>query len=154
MIDFSELLSQHIVQKNIKTYALAQYCGLDRANMYKIINGKRRAPSINIVKKICQFMHLSPVEEKELEESYYVSLVGHTNYYRRKNVLHFFSEFTLSNRLLSSVSCQFEFSLPTLKNATLNGKDEIHRALLHITALELTRKKGISAFSYSRILSS
>lgn len=41
MSDFSQLLSCHIHSKDIKTYALAQYCGLDRSNMYKIINGKK-----------------------------------------------------------------------------------------------------------------
>ena len=34
MSDFSQLLSCHIHSKDIKTYALAQYCGLDRSNMY------------------------------------------------------------------------------------------------------------------------
>ena len=36
MSDFSQLLSCHIHSKDIKTYALAQYCGLDRSNMYKM----------------------------------------------------------------------------------------------------------------------
>lgn len=56
MSDFSQLLSCHIHSKDIKTYALAQYCGLDRSNMYKIINGKRKPSSRELVLKICKFM--------------------------------------------------------------------------------------------------
>ena len=68
MSEFSEILSQHIHNKDIKTYALAQYCGLDRSNMYKVINGKRKPTSEAMVDKMCKFMHLSPAEENELKE--------------------------------------------------------------------------------------
>ena len=40
MSDFSQLLSCHIHSKDIKTYALAQYCGLDRSNMSKSLTEK------------------------------------------------------------------------------------------------------------------
>ena len=69
MSEFSYVLSRHVHGKNIKTYALAQYCGLDRSNMYKIINGKRKPTSLEMVHKMARFMHLSPAEEQELEEA-------------------------------------------------------------------------------------
>ena len=65
MSDFSQLLSNHIHEKNIKTYALAQYCGLDRSNMYKLINGKRKPSSLEMVQKICKFLNLSYAEQQE-----------------------------------------------------------------------------------------
>ena len=52
MSEFSYVLSRHIHEKNIKTYALAQYCDFDRSNMYKIISGKRKPSSLEIVRKI------------------------------------------------------------------------------------------------------
>ena len=60
MSEFSELLTHYVHSKDVKTYALAQYCGLDRSNMYKIINGKRKPASADIVTKICKFLHLLP----------------------------------------------------------------------------------------------
>ena len=63
MSEFSELLAYYIHSKDIKTYALAQYCGLDRSNMYKIINGKRKHNSSEMVNKICKFLHLLQAEE-------------------------------------------------------------------------------------------
>ena len=84
MPDFATLLSEHIHNKNIKTYALAQYCNLDRSNMYKIIKGQRKPSSLEMVEKMCKFMHLSPSEQADMEESYHIALIGRENYYRRK----------------------------------------------------------------------
>lgn len=96
MSEFSSILSKYVHEKNIKTYSLAQYCGLDRSNMYKIINGKRKPASLNMVRKMAQFMQLSPEEKHDLEEAYAITLEGPENYYRRKEVLEFFRDFTLS----------------------------------------------------------
>ena len=71
MPDFATLLSEHIHNKNIKTYALAQYCNLDRSNMYKIIKGQRKPSSLEMVEKMCKFMHLSPSEQADMEEPYH-----------------------------------------------------------------------------------
>ena len=64
MSDFSQLLSCHIHSKDIKTYALAQYCGLDRSNMYKIINGKRKPSSRELVYKDMQIYAAFPCRTK------------------------------------------------------------------------------------------
>ena len=95
MPDFATLLSEHIHNKNIKTYALAQYCNLDRSNMYKIIKGQRKPSSLEMVEKMCKFMHLSPSEQADMEESYHIALIGRENYYRRKAVQQFFEEFRI-----------------------------------------------------------
>lgn len=74
MTYFSQLFSQHIHQKNIKVYALAQYLNLDRSNMYKIINGKRMPSSSEVVHKICKFLSLSYDEEQALKCAYEIDL--------------------------------------------------------------------------------
>lgn len=38
---FSDLLGHHIAAKGIKSYEIAQYCGIERSLMYKIIKGTR-----------------------------------------------------------------------------------------------------------------
>ena len=90
MLDFATLLSTHIHNKDVKTYALAQFCGIDRANMYKIIKGQRKPTSLEMVHNICKFMRLSPTEQFEMEEAYRIALIGSENYYPRKAVLRFF----------------------------------------------------------------
>ena len=104
MSDFSQLLSCHIHSKDIKTYALAQYCGLDRSNMYKIINGKRKPSSRELVLKICKFMQLSHAEQKEMEQAYEITLIGHDTYSRRKAVVDFFNNFRWSKLNLPVLS--------------------------------------------------
>ena len=39
MTPFSTVLKSFMKEKNMKAYALAQYCEIDCSNMYKIMNG-------------------------------------------------------------------------------------------------------------------
>ena len=55
MSEFSDLLSSYIEEKEIKVYALLEYCNLDRSTMYKIINGKRNPTSEAVFQKIAEF---------------------------------------------------------------------------------------------------
>lgn len=155
MSEFSELLTHYVHSKDVKTYALAQYCGLDRSNMYKIINGKRKPASADIVTKICKFLHLLPAEEAELQEAYQIALLGHDNYYRRKDVLKFFSEFSLTQVPLSNHFSgpdePFDSGLNTADTVLLNTRHEVNHALSHIISAELNGKKVICGFWYSRI---
>ena len=70
MSAFSDTLSQFIDDKKIKVYSMAKYCDTDRSTMYKFISGKRNPPSDEIIKKMAQFMHLSPMEWQKFKESW------------------------------------------------------------------------------------
>ena len=59
---FSDLLSEYITMKDVGVYPLSQFCGLDRSSMYKIINGKRKPAGEDVVRKMAQFMQLTPQE--------------------------------------------------------------------------------------------
>lgn len=142
MSEFSQLLSQYIHTKDIKTYALAQYCGLDRSNMYKVINGKRKPTSEEAVDKMCKFMHLSPAEENLLKEAYNITMTGSENYYRRKDVLHFFEDFRLSGISVPSTGYISETNSPFNEVVLLNTPAEINRALLYVLSMELHKEAG------------
>ena len=130
MPDFATLLSEHIHNKNIKTYALAQYCNLDRSNMYKIIKGQRKPSSLEMVEKMCKFMHLSPSEQADMEESYHIALIGRENYYRRKAVQQFFRRIPYSD---TAASGNFTFQCVRLRRQCylLHSHLEINRSLLY-----------------------
>ena len=141
MPDFATLLSEHIHNKNIKTYALAQYCNLDRSNMYKIIKGQRKPSSLEMVEKMCKFMHLSPSEQADMEESYHIALIGRENYYRRKAVQQFFEKFRIPTLQLPATSPSNASDYAD--NATLlHSHLEINRSLLYIIASELKKSGG------------
>lgn len=150
MSDFSTLLSKHIHDREIKTYALAQYCGLDRSNMYKIIKGQRRPSSIEMVQNICKFMRLSPSESSEMEEAYQITLVGQENYYRRKAVLSFFADFRLPavhRPLTQSSGADSEDTAVMNTDALpdvvlLHSQQDINRSLFHIISRELKKSGG------------
>ncbi len=140
MSEFSYVLSRHIHEKNIKTYALAQYCDFDRSNMYKIISGKRKPSSLEIVRKMSKFMHLSPAEAKELEEAYQITLAGYDNYFRRKAVMDFFGGFSLSTATLPS----FNYGTEPINNKEitfLNSSSEVKQALFHIISAEMSKRQ-------------
>lgn len=86
MTPFSTVLESLMKEKNIKTYAIAQYCGIDRSNMYKILKGKRNPASEEVVNRMAEYMQLTPAEQKRLLEAYQITVVGAATYYRRKSV--------------------------------------------------------------------
>ena len=93
MSAFSDTLSQYISDKNVKVYSMAKYCGTDRSSMYKFISGKRNPPSDEIIKKMGQFMHLTPLEWQKLKESWDIARIGADVYYKRKSVESFICNF-------------------------------------------------------------
>lgn len=142
MSQFSQLLTDHIHTKNVKVYALAQYCNIDRANMYKFINGSRTPSSFDTVNKICNFMQLSPGEKDELVEAYQITQIGAENYYRRKHVAHFLKNFSIPNNDLPLLR---PYQPPTGLNhkaAFFNSEVEINHALTGILTCELCKKGG------------
>lgn len=141
MPDFATLLSEHIHNKNIKTYALAQYCNLDRSNMYKIIKGQRKPSSLEMVEKMCKFMHLSPSEQADMEEAYHIALIGRENYYRRKAVQQFFEEFRFPTLQLPATP-PANVSDYADNITLLHSHHEINRSLLYIISSELKKTGG------------
>ena len=144
MSEFSQLLSKYIHEKNIKTYALARYCELERSNMYKIITGTRKPSSLEVVKKICKFLNLSYNEQQEMENAYNILILGPENYYRRKDVLNFFTNFRLPHlNFFSQESSDFhENFVYQDMTTTLNTSFEVNQALLHIITKELKNSTG------------
>ena len=83
---FSDLLSEYITMKDVGVYPLSQFCGLDRSFMYKIINGKRNPSGEDVVRKMAQFMQLTPQEKIDFMDAFYIAQMGAEVYYRRKSV--------------------------------------------------------------------
>ncbi len=94
MTPFSSVLEFYMKEKEIKTYAIAQFCGIDRSNMYKLINGKRTPSSDEVVEKIAEYMRLKPTEKNRLREAYEITIVGYDTYHRRKSVQEFLRSFS------------------------------------------------------------
>lgn len=114
MSAFSDLLGSLIEQKNIKVFSMVKYCNLDRSTMYKIINGKRNPPSLEVLHKMSQFMCLTPTEYKKLEEAWEITKIGPETYYRRKSVEKFICQFP--DRLTTKFSIPAPLSEITFDN--------------------------------------
>lgn len=91
---FSEHLSWLIESRKVKIAALCKFCDVDRSTMYQYISGKRKVPvSVDLINKIAEFLHLTPVEYEKLKETYLISKVGDEIYYRRQSVEKFIRNF-------------------------------------------------------------
>lgn len=144
MSDFSQMLSTFIAQKNIGTYSLAQYCGIDRSTIYKIINGKRTPSSAEIVNKMALFMHLTPGEKSELLHAYEIAVIGYDTYYQRKTIYELLKKFNHQNFSFSSpesslISPEINIDEQTV---SLVGSPRISQVLFSILTNEAAKKEG------------
>lgn len=127
MTPFSTVLGCLIKEKNIKTYAIAQYCGIDRSNMYKILNGKRNPPSEEVVNRMAEYMRLMAVEQKRLLEAYQVTTMGADTYYRRKSVENFLTSFSLEECNMRESSLEQEYMTIAVDEQIFQGRGTLVR---------------------------
>ncbi|MEQ3216435.1 hypothetical protein AAA088_10345 [Hominifimenecus microfluidus] len=145
MSQFSEVLSAYVKERDVNTYMLAKYCGYDRANMYKVLNGKRKVPNIGFVRKMAGYMHLSAREEERLLEEYCISVVGYENYYRRKSIQDFFENFSWredSAVAFSTMKVAPDWNLPEEQTVAIIGTYEVEAAIFKIVAEETADPDG------------
>ncbi|OUP66689.1 hypothetical protein B5F13_02980 [Drancourtella sp. An177] len=138
---FSDILSRHIAAKSVKPNDMAQYCGLERSFMYKIIKGSRIPASAEPVLGMAEYLRLTPQEKEDFVEAYKISTEGYDNYFRRKAVLELFENFEKYSEPEHLLPPQ---PLPCLSDSTdtiaVTGKNEIRHLLFHILFLESRRQ--------------
>ena len=105
---FSDLLSEYITMKDVGVYPLSQFCGLDRSFMYKIINGKRNPSGEDVVRKMAQFMQLTPREKTDFMDAFYITQMGEEVYYRRKSVGELMEDGIRSKIAMMDDECQMK----------------------------------------------
>ena len=143
--DFAKVLSDYIHEKNVNVYSMAQFCDLDRSTMYKFINGKRRPSSISLVRKMADFMLLTPAEYQLLSEAYRISLVGPEIYFRRKYIWKFLQN---PGKYISALPVNFtktgaHSTPPPLAEMTvLDGQSQITNCMFEILAQEAQEEQG------------
>ena len=128
MSEFSQLLTDYVHRKDVRIYSLAEYCGIDRSLMYKIIHGKRMPSSAGTVDKISEFLRLTPAEHRELHTAFRISLEGRNNYYRRLDILDFLDHFRdiITPGIPPATSPAFHFS--DCPNIPLSTFTEVRQA--------------------------
>lgn len=134
---FSDLLATHIKNKEIRTFSLAQYCEMDRSNMYKLINGKRNPSSEYMVHRMSEYMKLTNSEHKEFVEAYQISMIGSDVYYQRKNVENFLDYFEEQKNFYPSRGMFLPEYSPLQEQAPIfiSDKNELKKAVHMIISL-------------------
>ena len=70
MSEFSIMLEEFIKEKDVQISELARYCGIDRKNLFRLLQGKENLPEEDVVQKMSLFMKLTPFEHKYFYEKY------------------------------------------------------------------------------------
>lgn len=124
---FSEKLNE--LAPNINCAYLSKMSGIERSFLYKIIYGKRKAPSEKEVLKIAQLLMLSPSDIETLIEAYYMDKEGIINYKRRK----------LVKKLIENVQDYFpkqNINFDNINNDNLNIKlSESNKTTFYISGI-------------------
>lgn len=142
MSEFSQLLSNHIHNKKVTIYALAQYCNVDRSSIYKIIRGKRLPSTISTIEQISEFIHLTPLEHEELLETYQITLIGADNYYRRKDVMNFLTNFAENTRSVPMHYSIADFTEQFPDVSTLSGSFDVSQCVMSLMLKEISQPEG------------
>ena len=153
MSEFSNLLSSYIEEKEIKVYALLEYCSLDRSTMYKIINGKRNPTSEAVFQKIAEFLHLTPAEYQKFKEAYTISKIGRDLYYKRKYTENYLVDFpkTFSTKpvlfldVLKKMKAEDDYNIDMINTSdciAVSTHLELNHLLYYMVSLEIQKSSG------------
>lgn len=85
MSRFSEKLKLVLSESGTNVYQLSKNSGLERTTIQRTLSGER-LPSISFVKKLCSFLRVSPLEEKEILELYNICKIGEKTYMSRRYI--------------------------------------------------------------------
>lgn len=144
---FSDLLKHYIHEKNVKVMSLAHYCNLERSTVYKFINGKREPMSAELVEQIAHFIKLTPLETYQLKEAWKMARMGENDYYIRKSIEHFLSDFpnksTTSLHSITPPHANLVNSFPTGQNCLLlNSRQALDSSVHQILMTEASKTDG------------
>ncbi len=137
---FSDKLSAFMKEKGMTTYALAKYCGMDRSNVYKIVEGTRPLHSENKVKKIANVLALSPYECKELLQAWRITEVGEYIFFERKLIQDFICHLNANPNLLlpkQNKEMSADNREDIYNNMLLKGKNNLYVFIKHIIEKEV-----------------
>ena len=91
-MSLSDFLTHYINKKKTNITQFAQYLGIDRSTLHKIIKGQRPATNEALVKRMARYLCLSQEETKQLLDAYEIDTIGAFIFYRRKHIQTFFKE--------------------------------------------------------------
>ena len=93
MTSFHDLLVRYINERKVAVARMAEYCGLERSSLYRILRGQRTPANEELVRQMAAYLCLNPAEEDDLLLAYRVELIGYEKYSRRQFIDDFIRNF-------------------------------------------------------------
>lgn len=99
MTSFHDLLVRYINERKVSVARMAEYCGLERSSLYRILRGQRTPANEEMVRLMATYLCLSPAEEDSLLLAYRIELIGYEKYSRRQFIDDFIRNFHTTKAL-------------------------------------------------------
>ena len=99
MTSFHDLLVRYINERKVSVARMAEYCGLERSSLYRILRGQRTPANEETVRLMAAYLCLSPAEEDSLLLAYRIELIGYEKYSRRQFIDDFIRNFHTTKAL-------------------------------------------------------
>ncbi len=81
MSEYSSLLRNYIVEKERANVAkMAVYCGIPIKQVYLYMNGKALPKTRGIAEQMSDYMHLTPIQKKQMMRAYDKAVIGSERY--------------------------------------------------------------------------
>lgn len=138
----SEKLKEIIQKKQIKMYALATLCRIDRATLYKYVSGDRKIP-VEAFRQLAEGLRLSPEEQAELTACFNIADMGEEEYLRRSCTSEFLSSFRVASAEESDSAVLPELAQwGSVPEGPLYGSLGVNHAVLSAIRTEMEQKNG------------
>lgn len=138
---FSEQLKEFISQKQMTVYSLAQKCDMDRSNVYKMVQGRRKPSGQGQVEHMAEALALTPYERGKLLEAYHITSLGEDLYYERKAIIRFIESLRQDESGETIVPQIKRGSFPAGEDRALQGENNVNSCLLCMVEREMEKEK-------------
>ena len=131
MSEFSEYLEKSIKSRGFTNSEFAKMCGIERTLLQKYLSGQRLFKKHEILRLICEKLHLSPDEKEQMEDKYRKALLGGKLYEQRKMVRDLIESFQqLSSKKAFSKKRTYKFQIDIKSHEKMifyeNKEDFLH----------------------------
>lgn len=150
MSEFSEKCKEYIRKSNTNIYQLAKSSGLERTMLQRMVNGNR-LPDIEAVKKFCNYVQVTKIEEEKLLELYKIEKIGKETYYARQEIQDLINGIQKMRRDWNKISYSRKKMLPSDLNREGTGIRSLRFDLEIMEAIQYVINKEIDRNETARI---
>lgn len=118
MSEYSDLLRNYIVEKERANVAkMAVYCGIPIKQVYLYMNGKTLPKTRGIAEQMSDYMHLTPIQKKQMMRAYDKAVIGSERYELYETINACMLQFPYGEKYFKNVDVTWDWEKKSKKNS-------------------------------------